>query len=955
MIGRGFLGGVASGAEKFILNREAALAKLAAQKQKNEAERIKQERKDELEWAKSHEDRAKVGRVPSHILERKPPEFDEEIAEEEVVTTEGFMRVKPTSSSIKAAKRLGLTPTFIDTPQTKGALIEAFIPAETKSLPKKEDVPIYYNEAKNTLTSEGQNWLNRYNSLYPRRQMEEEQLVNAFKKIVTPATGKKDGPTTDSKASIGWVHLNEKTAKIELTSSGEKAYELLRDKWGDKSQFIKFLYDKKKVTRLKELSDITIDKNQQPSATHFPEFDPIFNIHIPKGTDAAPINFVKPSESPSSAIAYLTTLNAYAKIAKRLDENISPESKVWEKYFRDKIINNDHISKIKNSEQILTQGFGNADGDLVTYPNIFSEKEDSLAPDLYKIIRENLNKTVAEIQKDEPENVNGIRIDYGPKKLERTRLANLNPELKNMAEYNGVLMDSVINTPEYENFKKIIRGEIVYNTEGKALSDQEISVKLFEIVDKAVENHQGSKDHSNAIKQRAYSLIGMSVVGSIKHTETKRVGSKNVRKSFNKDYRLKEGKDTDRINRQFNQSTKTLDYVTRLGDHLDNADRLGLDLNMKVSNAWYTAVTIGKNLRGGLDFLRMTSQDDFNDSTLKSTRNRLSDEVSRMRENLQENNVSAEVLRNFEDIAKESDNKLSASVGNVKEAYQLKARIEFSKVQLAYQLAGLFQGGGSGSRTISDADYAIIMKALSGGTTDSLRESLHLLESKLRSDIVIAKFQAATGKHGIHNTVGKKLRDKFLTYVNWREEKRKIEKNLETAAKDNNNNNVFSKSAKIPLHLEAIDYTEQLTSDKLVKLNTVLENIQRGAKTIVDNEVKETAQHVLDSSEITEKTMQKYKDILYEKHKIPKDYKTFSEYMKKKGKILHEQFNSTKNTKKREKILTEISLLNNTAETHQWLRLDGEFVNAKQYKNFIQQTVNRIKRFPSHFKNNESE
>lgn len=110
----------------------------------------------------------------------------------------------------------------------------------------------------------------------------------------------------------------------------------------------------------------------------------------------------------------------------------------------------------------------------------------------------------------------------------------------------------------------------------------------------------------------------------------------------------------------------------------------------------------------------MTSQDDFNDSTLKSTRNRLSDEVSRMRENLQENNVSAEVLRNFEDIVKESDNKLSASVGNVKEAYQLKARIEFSKVQLAYQLAGLFQGGGSGSRTISDADYAIIMKALSG-------------------------------------------------------------------------------------------------------------------------------------------------------------------------------------------------------------------------------------------------
>ena len=506
----------------------------------------------------------------------------------------------------------------------------------------------------------------------------------------------------------------------------------------------------------------------------------------------------------------------------------------------------------------------------------------------------------------------------------------------------------------FENFKKIIRGEIVYNTEGKALSDQEVSIKLFEIVDKAVENHQGSKDHSNAIKQRAYNLIGMSVVGSIKHTVTKREGSKNVRRSFNKDYRLKEGKDTDRINRQFNQSTKTLDYVTRLGDHLDKADNLGLDLNTKVSNAWYTAVTIGKNLRGGLDFLRMTSQDDFNDSTLKSTRNRLSDEVSRMRENLQENNVSAEVLRNFEDFVKESDNKLSASVGNVKEAYQLKARIEFSKVQLAYQLAGLFQGGGSCSRTISDADYAIIMKALSGGTTDSLRESLHLLESKLRSDIVIAKFQAATGKHGIHNIVGKKLRDRFLTYVNWREEKRKTEKNLETSAKDNNNN-VFSKSAKIPLHLEAINYTEQLTSDKLVKLNTVLENIQRGAKTIVDNEVKETAQHVLDSSEITEKTMQKYKDILYKRHKIPKDYKTFSEYMKKKGKILHEQFNSTKNTEKRKEILTEISLLNNTAATHEWLRLDSEFFNAKQYKNFIQQTVNRIKRFPTHFKNNESE
>ena len=70
---------------------------------------------------------------------------------------------------------------------------------------------------------------------------------------------------------------------------------------------------------------------------------------------------------------------------------------------------------------------------------------------------------------------------------------------------------------------------------------------------------------------------------------------------------------------------------------------------------------------------------------------------------------------------------------------------------------------------------------------------------------------------------------------------------------------------------------------------------------------------------------------------------------------MHEQFNSTKNTEKRKEILTEISLLNNTAATHEWLRLDSEFFNAKQYKNFIQQTVNRIKRFPTHFKNNESE
>ena len=181
--GRGFLGGVASGAENFIKNREAALAKLAAQKQKNDAERIKQERAEAFKRARDHEERAIVGRVPSHILTRVPPEFDEEIAEEEVVTTEGFMRVRPTLASEEAAKLLGLTPTLIDQPQTKGALIEAFIPAETKSLPKKEDVPIYYNEAKNTLTSKGQSWLNRYNSLYPRRQMEEEQLVNAFKKM----------------------------------------------------------------------------------------------------------------------------------------------------------------------------------------------------------------------------------------------------------------------------------------------------------------------------------------------------------------------------------------------------------------------------------------------------------------------------------------------------------------------------------------------------------------------------------------------------------------------------------------------------------------------------------------------------------------------------------------------------------------------------------------------------
>ena len=42
------------------------------------------------------------------------------------------------------------------------------------------------------------------------------------------------------------------------------------------------------------------------------------------------------------------------------------------------------------------------------------------------------------------------------------------------------------------------------------------------------------------------------------------------------------------------------------------------------------------------------------------------------------------------------------------------AKLQLQKVRLAYQLAGVFQGGGSGSRTISDQDFKIILDALWG-------------------------------------------------------------------------------------------------------------------------------------------------------------------------------------------------------------------------------------------------
>tara|TARA_R110002012_G_scaffold252474_1_gene431484 strand:- start:5802 stop:9200 length:3399 start_codon:yes stop_codon:yes gene_type:complete len=74
-----------------------------------------------------------------------------------------------------------------------------------------------------------------------------------------------------------------------------------------------------------------------------------------------------------------------------------------------------------------------------------------------------------------------------------------------------------------------------------------------------------------------------------------------------------------------------------------------------------------------------------------------------------------------------------------KEDYALFQRIEMAKVKLAYKMAGVFQGASSGSRTISDADFRIILESMWGTTQYGTQQKLLELRSTLNNEYLLAK------------------------------------------------------------------------------------------------------------------------------------------------------------------------------------------------------------------------
>ena len=96
--------------------------------------------------------------------------------------------------------------------------------------------------------------------------------------------------------------------------------------------------------------------------------------------------------------------------------------------------------------------------------------------------------------------------------------------------------------------------------------------------------------------------------------------------------------------------------------------------------------------------------------------------------------------------------------GVSEEDYLLYQRIEMAKVKLAYKMAGVFQGASSGSRTISDADFRIILEALWGNTQKGTTQKLLELRSTLNTEFLLAKsYKELAPITRLHNHVTNRL------------------------------------------------------------------------------------------------------------------------------------------------------------------------------------------------------
>lgn len=116
---------------------------------------------------------------------------------------------------------------------------------------------------------------------------------------------------------------------------------------------------------------------------------------------------------------------------------------------------------------------------------------------------------------------------------------------------------------------------------------------------------------------------------------------------------------------------------------------------------------------------------------------------------LQANNVFNKRLKEFED---------DKSLINNPKLYQKKALLEYAKLALTYRLSGMVQGDSTGGRTISNADFEVMFRAL-WGEQEQVKPKLNALFNKIKFQEAVMTNDIAMLENGsyFHITGGRDL------------------------------------------------------------------------------------------------------------------------------------------------------------------------------------------------------
>ena len=205
------------------------------------------------------------------------------------------------------------------------------------------------------------------------------------------------------------------------------------------------------------------------------------------------------------------------------------------------------------------------------------------------------------------------------------------------------------------------------------------------------------------------------------------------------------------------------------------------DVGFRLKSAIDAGFDFAKNLPNFFGRLSKTESQFFL-STVRNDRDVMEKSIASLRDSgqLTDNNVMAEHLTNIETKYQENVNQLlyqkqqglflQATGGDETEAeriFKVRMGIESKKVRLAFKLASLVQGGGTGGgRTISNADFEVIYNSLfAGGTGASLKNNLLIVRHELSKAKFRSKMIQAYGQLNRHNQmseIGNALLDAFF-------------------------------------------------------------------------------------------------------------------------------------------------------------------------------------------------